>query len=53
MKVAVAGAGKVGKSIARELVDMVKTIEFWEAAGFEVNRYDDGFAFVSFDEQSD
>ena len=34
------------------VADMAKTIEFWEAAGFEVNRYDDGFAFVSFDEKS-
>ncbi len=32
--------------------DMAKTVEFWEAAGFDVRRYDDGFAFVSFDEQS-
>lgn len=34
------------------VADMAETVEFWEAAGFDVNRYDDGFAFVSFDEQS-
>jgi len=34
------------------VADMAKSVEFWEAAGFDVNRYDDGFAFVSFDEQS-
>ena len=34
------------------VADMAETVAFWESAGFDVNRYDDGFAFVSFDEQS-
>ena len=34
------------------VADMTKSVEFWEAAGFDVNPYDDGFAVVSFDEQS-
>ena len=34
------------------VAEMTKTVEFWEAAGFDVSRYDDGFAFVSFDGQS-
>lgn len=34
------------------VADMAKAVEFWESAGFDVHRYDDGFAFVSFDEQS-
>ena len=34
------------------VVDMAKAAAYWEAAGFDVERYDDGFAFVSVDEQS-
>ena len=43
--------GGIDVTQALLVADMTKTIEFWEAAGFDVNRYD-GFAFVSFDEQS-
>ena len=32
--------------------DMEAATQFYEAAGFDVRRYDDAFAFVTFDEQS-
>jgi uncharacterized glyoxalase superfamily protein PhnB len=34
------------------VADMDVASRFYEAAGFEVRRYDDGFAFVSLDDQS-
>ena len=34
------------------VTDMDEAISFYEAAGFEIERYDEGFAFVSRDEQS-
>lgn len=34
------------------VLDMGVATRFYEAAGFEVNHYDGGFAFVSLDEQS-
>jgi catechol 2,3-dioxygenase-like lactoylglutathione lyase family enzyme len=32
--------------------DMDEAIRFYESAGFDIERYDDGFAFVHFDDQS-
>jgi predicted enzyme related to lactoylglutathione lyase len=32
--------------------DMDAATSFYETAGFDVRRYDDGFAFVTFDDQS-
>ena len=32
--------------------DMAEAVQFYEAAGFDVERYDDGFAFVRLEEQS-
>ena len=29
------------------VADMTASVKYWEAAGFDVRRYDDGFAFVS------
>jgi predicted enzyme related to lactoylglutathione lyase len=34
------------------VVDMAEATRFWEAAGFDVEHYDDGFAFVQFNDQS-
>ena len=34
------------------VVDMDEAVRFCEAAGFKIQRYDDGFAFVHFDDQS-
>lgn len=42
----------IGVTPTPPVADMAKTVEFWEAAGIDVNRHDDGFAFVSFDEKS-
>ena len=48
-------AGRVGmvdSTPTLPVVDMDEAVGFCEAAGLEVNRYDDGFAFVQLDEQS-
>jgi predicted enzyme related to lactoylglutathione lyase len=34
------------------VADMAGAVRFYEAAGFDVEQYDDGFAFVHFDDQS-
>ncbi len=34
------------------VMDMAGAIRFYEAAGFDVERYDDGFAFVHYNDQS-
>lgn len=34
------------------VADMDKPIRFYEAAGFDIERYDDGFAFIRFGDQS-
>ncbi len=44
--------GSIDVTPTLPVADMAKNVEFWEAAGFDVHRYDDGFAFVSLDEQS-
>ncbi len=48
----VARTGGVDVTPTLPVADMATTVRFWEAAGFDVNRYDDGFAFVSFEDQS-
>jgi len=44
--------GMVDSSPTLPVVDMDEAVRFCEAAGLEVNRYDDGFAFVQLDDQS-
>ena len=48
----VARTGGIDVTPTLPVADMVETVEFWKAAGFDVDRYDDGFAFVGFDDQS-
>ena len=45
-------AGMLDVTPTLPVVDMKKAIGFYEAAGFVVRRYDDGFVFVHHDEQS-
>lgn len=45
-------AGGIDVTPTLSVADMGGAIEFYERAGFDVERYDDGFAFVSLDEQS-
>ena len=45
-------AGGVDVTPTLPVSDMRETIRFYEAAGFDVESYDDGFAFVHFDDQS-
>jgi predicted enzyme related to lactoylglutathione lyase len=45
-------AGGVDVTPTLPVSDMAATIEFYESAGFDVERYDDGFAFVRLDDQS-
>ena len=45
-------AGGVTVTPTLPVVDMESTVRFYETAGFDVRRYDEGFAFVSLDEQS-
>jgi catechol 2,3-dioxygenase-like lactoylglutathione lyase family enzyme len=45
-------AGGVDVTPTLPVSDMNAAATFYEAAGFEVRRYDDGFAFVSLNEQS-
>ena len=44
--------GMVDSTPTLPVVDMDEAVRFCEAAGLEVNRYDDGFAFVQLDDQS-
>jgi Glyoxalase/Bleomycin resistance protein/Dioxygenase superfamily len=45
-------AGGVDVTPMLPVADMNVACEFYETAGFDVRRYDDGFAFVSLDDQS-
>ena len=45
-------AGMLDVTPALPVVDMNKAVGFYEAAGFVVRRYDEGFVFVHHDEQS-
>jgi hypothetical protein len=45
-------AGGVDVTPTLPVADMTDATLFYERAGFEVRRYDDGFAFVSLDDQS-
>jgi len=45
-------AGGVDVTPTLPVVDMGTAIGFYEAAGFDVRPYDDGFAFVSYGDQS-
>src|SRR5262245_19624814 len=45
-------AGGVDVTPTLPVADMNAAAAFYEKAGFDVRRYDDGFAFVSLDDQS-
>jgi uncharacterized glyoxalase superfamily protein PhnB len=45
-------AGGVDVTPTLPVADMDVATSFYETAGFEVRRYDDGFAFVSLNDQS-
>ena len=45
-------AGGIDVTPTLPVADMGVAVEFYERAGFDVRRYDDGFAFVSYDDQS-
>ena len=46
-------SGSIDVTPTLPVLDMETAVEFYEAAGFEVRRYEDGgFAFVSFDDRS-
>ncbi|MDP9463308.1 MAG: VOC family protein [Actinomycetota bacterium] len=45
-------AGGIDVTPTLPVVDMVAAIRFSEAAGFDVEQYDDGFAFVHYNDQS-
>ena len=47
-----ARVGAIDVTPTLPVADMDEATRFCEAAGFEVQRYDDGFAFVHLDEQS-
>lgn len=44
--------GAVDVTPTLPVADMVEAVRFYEAAGFEIERYDDGFAFVRLGDQS-
>jgi uncharacterized glyoxalase superfamily protein PhnB len=44
--------GSIDVTPTLPVVDMDEAVRFCQAAGLEVNRYDDGFAFVQLDDQS-
>lgn len=45
-------AGGIDVTPTLPVVDMADAIRFYEAAGLDVERYDDGFAFVRLNDQS-
>jgi predicted enzyme related to lactoylglutathione lyase len=45
-------AGGVDVTPTLPVADMNEAIRFYESAGFDVERYDDGFAFVRYRDQS-
>lgn len=45
-------AGGLDVTPTLPVADMAASIEFFERAGFEVRKYDDGFAFASFNDES-
>jgi uncharacterized glyoxalase superfamily protein PhnB len=45
-------AGGIDVTPTLPVADMSEAIRFCEAAGFDVEQYDDGFAFVHFNDQS-
>jgi uncharacterized glyoxalase superfamily protein PhnB len=45
-------AGGIDVTPTLPVADMGEAVRFCEAAGFDVERYDDGFAFVHFNDQS-
>jgi uncharacterized glyoxalase superfamily protein PhnB len=45
-------AGGVDVTPTLPVADMNAAVAFYEQAGFDVRRYDDGFAFVSLEDQS-
>jgi hypothetical protein len=45
-------AGGIDVTPTLPVADMVEAVRFCEAAGFDVEQYDDGFAFVHFNDQS-
>jgi predicted enzyme related to lactoylglutathione lyase len=45
-------AGGIDVTPTLPVSDMSAAVSFYEAAGFDVERYDDGFAFVRYDDQS-
>ena len=45
-------AGGIDVTPTLPVADMDEAIRFYESAGFDVERYDGGFAFVHFDDQS-
>ena len=45
-------AGGIDVTPTLPVTDMAAAVAFYEAAGFDVERYDDGFAFVHWDDQS-
>ena len=45
-------AGGLGVTPTLPVSDMNVATRFYEAAGFDVEHYDDGFAFVHLDDQS-
>lgn len=44
--------GSIDVTPTLPVVDMAGAVRFWEAAGLDVQRYDDGFAFVHLGDQS-
>ena len=45
-------AGGIDVTPTLPVTNMAAAVAFYEAAGFDVERYDDGFAFVHWDDQS-
>ena len=45
-------AGGIDVTPTLPVADMVQAVGFYEGAGFDVEKYDDGFAFVHFNDQS-
>ena len=45
-------AGGIDVTPTLPVADMDGAVRFYEAAGFDVEQYDDGFAFVHFNDQS-
>ena len=48
-----ARVGAIDVTSTLPVVDMAEAVRFREAAGLNVQRYDDGFAFVHLDDQRD